>query len=122
MTTQEQGKEALQAEASELGADIKEAQQEAQQARDAGNDVRADRLEVSIAKTQSDLDEIKATLKAMAERPFAPAPGDGEAAPDAQGRTGDGAAEKDAAPETTPDADTKPKKGHWLYGQRWNQD
>lgn len=113
-------KEALETEAGELQADIKEAKEEAKEARADGDDARAARLEASIAKTQADLEEIKGLIKGITDRPFAPAPGDGEPAPDAQGRTGDGAAEKDAAPET--DDAKQPKKKHWLYGDRWNQD
>lgn len=120
---QEEKKEELKLDANELEQDIKEAETEAAAERVAGNDARADKLEASIAETRKELTEIKDLIKGMSDRPFAPAPGDGEPAPDAQGRTGDGAAEKDAAPEGDGQGDEKkPKKKHWLYGDRWNQE
>jgi hypothetical protein len=128
MTTEQQQTAALETEAGELQQDIKEAKTEAAAERVAGNDARADKLEASIAEAKSDLAEIKATLAEIKGRPYAPAPGDEEAAPDGQGRTGDGAAEKTAAAEGQGDgqaaAETegKPRKKHWFYGDRFNQD
>lgn len=122
--TEQQQTAALESEAAELKQDIKEATTEAQAERVAGNDARADKIEASIAETKSDLAEIKATLAEIKGRPYAPAPGDGEPAPDDKGATGDGAAEKTAAAEGQADgaAEDKPKKRHWFYGDRFNQD
>lgn len=110
--------EGLKTEAAELTADIKETEKEAEAARAAGNDARADRLEASIAETRKDLEEIKTSLKALTERPFHPAPGDGETTPPAPA-AGEGTTEE-TPPETTPE--TKPKKRHFLFGDRWNEE
>ena len=110
-------KEALQLEAGELQQDIKEAKQEVKQARAEGNDERANRIESAIAKQQADLDEIKQTLKGLADRPFHPAPGDGEAPPAPPA----GGEQTEQQQETEPESKPKGKR-HWLYGDRWNQD
>lgn len=111
----------LQTEAAELQQDIKEAKTEAAAERVAGNDARADKLEASIAKTQTDLDDIKATLKQLVERPFAPAPGDGETPPATPAGDGKGEQKQDQEQEEPP-PDDKPAKGHWLFGKRWNEE
>lgn len=114
----------LQTEAAELQADITEAKQEAQQARQDGDDERAARIEAAMNKQQAELDEIKTLLKGLTDRPFHPAPGDDSsdqgAAAAAAGGGEQGAATQEAETETA--AESKPKKGHWLYGDRWNQD
>lgn len=111
-------KEALQTEAAELQTDVTEAKQELQQAKADGDDARVAKLEASITATNKDLSEIKATLKQLVERPFAPAPGDGEQQPAAP------AGEQQTTEQTTTETEQpeKPKKGHWLYGSRWNQE
>lgn len=114
-------KEALQTEAAELEQDIKEAEQDAEKARESGDDKRADRLEASIAETKKELTEVKGLLKQLVERPFAPAPGDGEQAPAAP--AGDDKSEQKQGQEHEEEAPpTKPKKGHWLFGDRWNEE
>jgi seryl-tRNA synthetase len=110
----------LQTDAAELQQDIKEAKTEAAAERAAGNDARADKLEASIAKTQADLDDIKATLKQLVERPFAPAPGDGETPP-ATPAGDDKGEQKQGQEQEEPPADEQPAKGHWLFGKRWNE-
>lgn len=109
--------EGLKTEAAELTADIKETEKEAEQARAAGNDARAERLEASLAETRKDLDEIKATLKGLADRPFHPAPGDGETPPATP-------AAESTPPETPAETspETKPKRRHFLFGDRWNEE
>lgn len=122
-TEQEQGQEqqtaALETEAAELKQDIKEAKNDAQQARKDGDDERATRLEASIAKTQTDLDEIKATLKEMAGRPYAPAPGDGETPPAPPAGEQKTETTEGQAPA---EGENKPRRKHWMFGDRWNQD
>lgn len=100
-----------QTEAAEIKDDIAEAKDEAAAAREAGDTARAARLEQRITGLETKLDKALEQLTALAERPFHPAPEDAAPPADAQGRTGDGAAEKDAAPEAgtqTPPQD-KPK-------------
>lgn len=117
-TTAEQDPAALKTEAAELQTDITEAKQEAQQAREAGNDERADRIEASIAKTQTELEEIKTMLKGFTDRPFHPAPGDGEQPP---ATPPEGEQKQDQAAESEGEQ-KPPKKKHWLFGDRWNQE
>lgn len=61
-------------EAEEVKADIAEAKAEAAQARAEGDTDRAAEVDAKIASLTSDLGEIKAAIKTLAERPFAPAP------------------------------------------------
>jgi hypothetical protein len=108
--------EGLKLEAAELTADIKETEQEAKEARSAGNDARADRLEASLKETRGELAEIKTLLQGLTDRPFHPAPGDGETPP-AQTPA------EETPPAETPPAEEKPKgKRHFLFGDRWNED
>lgn len=123
-TTQDpaEKKDDLKTEAAELEQDIKEAEKEAEQARDKGDDARADRLEASIAETKKELGEIKTLLKGLTERPFHPAPGDADKPP-ADGAAGSSEGEQKQGQEQTEDTtETKPKKRHWLYGDRWNEE
>lgn len=110
MTTKPAGNEeqlAAQAEteASEIRADIEETRQEAAEAREDGDTATAAKLEKRLDGLETDLKSVLGQLQKLVERPFHPAPEErtdtsSDAAPDGQGRTGDGAAEKDAAPET----------------------
>jgi hypothetical protein len=110
---------ALDTEAKELQADITETKTEAAAARTAGDDARADRLEANIAKTQADLDEVKTMLKALTDRPFHPAPGDGEAPAPGDGENKPGNGE---APAEEPKTDKPKGRPNRFFGDRWNQD
>lgn len=111
-------KEALKTEAAELEQDIKEAEIDAAAARVAGDDARADRLEASITETKKELGEVKGLLKQLMDRPFAPAPGDGETPPAAPA----GEDKKDQEQEEPPTEERPKGKKHWLFGDRWNQE
>lgn len=88
----------LETEAAELETDVKEAKEEAAAARKEGDDARADKLEAQITKVEGDLAEIKSTLKALAERPFHPAP-EAEKTPATEPAKGD---EKEGQEEEQP--------------------
>lgn len=120
-TTQDpaQQKEALQTDAAELEQDIKEAEQDAKEARKDGNDERADKLEASIAETKKELGEIKTLLKGLTERPFHPAPGDGDTPPTGE-KQGETKQEEQRQEQDEPPAE--PKRKHWMFGDRWNQE
>lgn len=65
----------LEVEKAELEADVEETEAEAEKARAAGDTARAEQLEAQIKKVVSgELAEIKASLQALTDRPFHPAP------------------------------------------------
>src|SRR3954469_1031426 len=107
-----QKKEELATEAAELVTDIKETEQEVKEARAAGDDARVTRLETSLTEAKKDLGEIKTLLVELKDRPFHPAPGDGETPPAAPV----GEENKDGQEQAATPPEDKPKKKHWLYG------
>ncbi|MFJ6530876.1 hypothetical protein ACIQMZ_37220 [Streptomyces longwoodensis] len=109
--SEQQLTEEAKTEAAEIKDDIKETKAEAAEARADGDTARAERLENRVGALETKLDSVLEKLGKLVDRPFHPAP-ETTPPPDDQGRTGDGAAEKDAAPETpagTPAEDKKPR-------------
>ena len=116
---QQELKQTLQTEAQELKDDLKETKGELQQAKADGDTDRVAKLEASMDETKKTLGEIQASLKQLVERPFAPAPGDTEQTPAAPAGDEQQPKETEQSSEQPPE---KPKKKHWLYGDRWNQE
>lgn len=87
--TTDDKKEELETEKEELEQDVKETKEEAEAARAEGNTERAEQLEAQIKKVVSgELADIKASLKALTDRPFHPAP-ESSKPPATEGAEGD---------------------------------
>lgn len=110
-TGPEAKKEELTAEAAELTAEVQEVTADAAQARADGDTERADRLDAKISKVEGDLADIKASLKALADRPFHPAP---EATPPAT----PAATEETGLDEGQAAEEDKPRK-HRFGSSKW---
>lgn len=110
-------------EAAEIKDDIQETKKEAEQARESGNDERADRLEKSVIALETKLDTVVKQLTALADRPFHPAPeAEKEADPAADEKAGTGDQDQDQADDDTPKKPTRTYSRGWFGSRASSED